>query len=416
MPSEDDLWADANIAFAECSPCHSPRQSVSSDDDDDHDDWGVSCVQRELEFMRSRTVRLPDGDIHVCDCNCPYTELALDAMGRPTGDLVCIHTGILVTRRCEERTDTSTGRSTWSADPDMQGGGPMGGQYRKRRDMKKASSAAYQASRQMKNNEMPKAIEAPVAQRAASKRGALCVDEEAPADTGPKRMRVCKKDVSSYDTRRLLIDEATATFTKMLGREIIASKAPPPIDPRLLDFNLLYTAALKKYLKETAACGGRPSMDDVHNVALAVDAVIAEEKRKRAEASLARGGQVTGMRFKADAARLAVALWTGACQTSYLSKARRGADSFRPFCAGVYYAFKRGLSLADGTVLVPKIDEFASALPSSKAIAADATLKSLHASSHRGLCTIHRAIAAAGKPSQAHLVFVESIRAAKSLA
>ena len=44
-----------------------------------------------------------------------------------------------------------------------------------------------------------------------------------------------------------------------------------------------------------------------------------------------------------------------------------------------------------------------------------AALKSLHASSHRGLCTIHRAIAAAGDAKAARGVFGEAIRLAKGL-
>ena len=183
----------------------------------------------------------------------------------------------------------------------------------------------------------------------------------------------------------------------------------------MLDFNLVFHAAVKKYLKEVAAKGARPSMDDIHNIALAVDKVIADEKQKQTDESSARGGSITGMRFRDQAARLAVALWTGACNTSYLSQARRGADSFRPFCAGVFYAFKRGLALADGTILVPRVDDFSAALPSSKTIASDPALKSLHASSHRGLCTIHRAIAAAGDAPHAKKIFAECIRIARSL-
>lgn len=418
-PSFADVWAEFDEArgchdFSEYATC-GQNAAASSSEDEEEDEWGITASENAHAQMQCRVCRLPDGDIHVCDDECPYAVQGCDHNGHSNGDWVCAHTGRIVMRSCEERTDMSTGRSTWSADPDMQGGGPMGGKWRKKRDMKKESQSAYLAAKQFDDSEMPRAIEAPKAARTGAKRGALCVDEAAPQDTGPKRIRVSKKDVASSSTRSLLIEEATSTFSKLFGKHGVVADKGPVVDARLLDFSLLFQAAVKKYLKETAAKGGRPSMDEVHNIALAVDKVIADEKRKLAESESSGKLSVTSMRFRATAARLAVALWTGACGTSYLSQARRGADSFRPFCAGVYYAFKRGLALSDGTVLVPKIDEFTQALPSSKAIAADPTLKSLHASSHRGLCTIHRAIAAAGEAKAACSIFAESIRISRSL-
>jgi len=411
-----DMWAEFDEARKSTDFFDTP-DAFDASSEEDEDEWGFTTSANEHSKMQCSVCRLPDGDIHVCDDDCQYAVQGLDFNGRGNGDWVCAHTGRVVTRHCEERTDLSTGRSTWSADPDMQGGGPMGGKWRKKRDMKKESQAAYMVSRQFDDGAMPQAIEAPKAARAGVKRGALCVDEAAPEDTGPKRIRVSKKNVGSSSTRNLLVDEATTTFSKLFGKHYLNSRPnkAPIIDARLLDFNLLFHAAVKKYLKETAAKGARPVLDDIHNIALAVDNVIADEKRKLAEESSARGGSITGMHFRANAARLAVALWTGACNTSYLSQARRGADSFRPFCAGVFYGFKRGLALADGTVLVPRVDDFSAALPSTKIIASDLALKSLHASSHRGLCTIHRAIAAAGELNEAKKIFVEATRIARSI-
>ena len=257
--------------------------------------------------------------------------------------------------------------------------------------------------------------------RPSAKRGALCVDEEGPEEPTPKRLRVSKKDVGSFANLSLLIDEATGIFTKMLGRELMiprskkeASSGAPRIDPRLLNHDILYTAALKKYLKTTLAVGDVPTMDDLHNISIAVDTVIIEEKKKAVEATAARSGKLTSINFKTTAARMAVALWSGACQTPYLANAKRGADSFRPFCIGAYYAMKRGLKLPDGTVLVPRCDELTRALPSSRTISATPALKSLHASSHRGLCTIHRCIASVD-PADARAVFAETIKIASTL-
>jgi len=397
---EADGFAEAEAAWA--LVCAEQGVSSHAEDacgSDDEDDWGRNRLETRLSDARARTVVLLSGDIHVCDAACPFAEEDRD------GNMVCAHTGIVVCRACAERTDHSTGRSTWSSDPDMQSGtagGGYGGGWVKKRDMMQASRWAYSFASQIDDATMPSAppsADTPRAARGASKRGALCVDEEAPADGGAKRHRTSKRDCASRDTRAALIAEAELTLLELLGkrkwsmRAAASASAAPAIDPRLLNRELLFDASLRKYLKETLAQGGVPSIDDVHNISLAVERVIAEERQKQASTATARGDVVSSIRFRERAARLVVCLWTGACQTPYLKQAKRGADSFRPFCAGAFYAFKRGLSLSDGTVLVPHSTAFTNALPSAREIAADPASKSLHASSHRGLCTIHRCIA-----------------------
>ena len=393
-----DLFAEAQRAMELVDEC----EEIDSDDEDE---WGNNALQTQHKEATDRLCRLPDGDLHYCDRHCPFAQPDKD------GNRACMYTGLVVGHVTVERTDNSTGRSTWSADPDINAGGPMGGAWRKKRDMVKASSTAYDEARSLDDTEMPKAIEVERAPRSASKRGALCVDEAPQEDSGPKRIRVSKKDVGSHSTRTLLMEEALTTFCKILGKPSKKSGATPTVDPRLLNKDLLYTAAIKKYTKEALANGETPSIDDLHNIELAVIKVVKEETDKH-NASLLSEGRVYSMHFRAAAARLAVALWSGACSTPYLGKARRGADSFRPFCAGAYYAMKRGLSLADGTVLVPKLEEFTEALPTQRVISADPALKSLHASSHRGLCTLHRAIASVD-PAKATGIFGEAIRASR---
>ena len=399
------------LAF-ECTDTES-----DSIDSDEEDVWGCSVLSLRANDARSRIVRLPDGDVHLCDHTCQFAEPGFDSSGRPTGDQVCQYTGRVVCRTCEDRTDFSTGRSTWSADPDVNSGGPMGGQWRKKRDMKKCSEHAYMSATQLDDSAMPKAVEPTKSTRAPSKRGALCVDEAPPVDSGPKRMRTSKKDVGSFSTRQVLWDEASTTLNKLMGSVNVVSKNSPKgvvVDPRLLNVEVLYIAALKKYLKETLAKGGIPSLDDMHDIELAVQSVVAQEKRKQAEVDAARGGKLLSRQFQSDASRLAVLLWSAACKTPYLSKARRGADSFRPFCAGAFYALKRGLTLSDGTVLVPHIEAFAKTLPTAREISGDPASKSLHASSHRGLCTIHRCITSVDVPT-ARVIFADVIKLANNL-
>jgi len=436
MGEDIDFFAEAALAssidnggfFDEASEC----ESVVSDDENE---FGANLLLARANNARSRICRLPCGDIHLCDDDCQFATHCDDR-----GFLVCAYTGRMVSRVCEARTDFSTGRSTWSADPDVNSGVPTNA-YRKKRDMGKASIVAFQDARAFDDSQMPVAQQSTKQQKPTNKRGALCVDASEPAQIVQKRVRSSKKNVQEQDTRRMLMVEAQATLVKLMGRPPAAvakaaaraaAKAqqqqqpvpvPKSIDPRLLNKELVFVAALKKYLKETLANGGAPSVDDVHNIELAVEHVIADEKRRQLEAKANASNQSTNyadtsvwsLAFRTQASHLAVALWTAACQSEYLSKARRGADSFRPFCAGVFYAFKRGLTLPDGTTVVPQRDDFSEALPSSRTIATDAVAKTLHASSHRGLCTIHRAIATSGNEQQTRFVFSDAIVACKAL-
>lgn len=402
-----DLWAEAEAArHCDDTVC----QLASSDDvhSDDEDEWGNNILQQRADLAAATMVRLPDGDIHICEYGCVHA-----VMQQADGDLVCPYSGLVRGHLCNERTDYSTGRSTWSADPDMQGGGPVGGTWRKKVDKVAASKAAHCIASQFDDYAMPTVKEELPPSKPAAKRGALCVDEEQRAEQTSKRARNSKKECETSDQMHNLVTEAAGVFTKLMSvktAKLSGSSAPKNvIDRRLLNTEALFEAALRKYMKETIARGGRPSMDDVHNISLAVEAVVTEEKRKVEESTAHRAGKFGSIRFRELISRLAVSLWLGACKTPYMDQARRGGDSFRPFCVGVYYSFKRGLTLSDGTVLVPACPGFADALPTQRDVANNPTAKSLHASSHRGLCSIHRCIASVDIKKQ-HEVFFSALR------
>ena len=75
----------------------------------------------------------------------------------------------------------------------------------------------------------------------------------------------------------------------------------------------------------------------------------------------------------------------------------------------------RGGQYVCANALKPALNEFAAALPTSRAIAAgDPALKSLHAASHRGLCSLHRVINSVD-PEEAEQVFAKTIQRAREL-
>ena len=95
--------------------------------------------------------------------------------------------------------------------------------------------------------------------------------------------------------------------------------------------------------------------------------------------------------------------------------AKRGNDSYRPFVSGVLYALKRGVSLPDGTVVLPQLPQLTDALPALRTTAANSAAKAIHASSHRGLCTLHRSIASCSEPL-ARRLYAHAALQAKQLA
>lgn len=407
-----DFWAEAEAArhFDDEICKVSSARDIESDEEDE---FGNNILEQRANTALASMVRLPDGDIHLCEPGCTL------AVAQPDGDLVCPLSGLVCGHVCNERTDYSTGRSTWSSDPDMAGGAPASGAWRKKIDRVAASKQAHCLANQFDDSVMPTARESQLPAKVPIKRGALCVDEVAEPENGPKRARNSKKEVENSEQIHNLVTEAAAIYSKLMNVKTRHSSgvAVPKkqIDTRLLNTELLFNAALRKYLKEVIARGARPSMDDVHNISLAVAAVVSEEKRKLEDSTTSRAGKFGSIRFRELVSRLAVALWLGACKAPYMDQARRGGDSFRPFVVGVYYSFKRGLTLGDGTVLVPACQGFADALPTQRDVSDNSAAKSLHASSHRGLCSIHRCIASVKSTEQQHDIFSSALQLSQNL-
>lgn len=410
-PCVESLWAEAD-AFRE-----SEGIGVHADDEVDseaEDEFGNNLSQIEARDICERVVRLPNGDLHCCGADCEF------AVADKSGFRVCTYTGRAISTLLVQRTTLCTGRSQYSTDPDVHAGSAVGGTWRKKRDMMKASCSAFRRALELDDAEMPRPIASVNDAPRQGKRGALCVDEAPPPTEQPKRIRLCKKNVAALETRVVLMKEAATIFAKLLDTrrdqadDAAATASLLAIDPRLLNRSILFEAALKKHVKETLSRGGLVLMDDVHNISLAVDRVLTEELSKRARIVTVYERRVHETEFQTKMARLALSVWIGACQTPFMSRARRGADSFRPFCAGVFYGLKRGVTLADGTAIVPKCDDFVRTLPSAKAINADAALKSLHASSHRGLSSLHKCLGSVDATEARH-VFADAIRIAASV-
>ena len=355
------------------------------------------------------TVFLPNGDVHICrGAACCDVELNDEAKW------VCRHSGAVVgTHRV--RDDHSTGRNAGSANPDDHAGEPAGGLgWRPRKDQIALSHLAYQAAEtsEAKNEESLLFEAAKPVPRTMAKRGACCVDVK---DSDGRRPRKTRRVVDTREAFSSLQQDAELTMSKLVNFEKRADHAKKPTDERLLDANALFSAALKKYIKECATSNQRPSLDMAHNLALVSASIVAEQKKKRA-IEAGRSALLLKVRMRQKVTTLAVTLWLASTETPYMKeRSRRGADSFRPFVCGVLYALKRGVALSDGTMVLPCCPDLAAALPALRATAANSAAKALHASSHRGLCTLHRSIASC-TGSDALRLYGTAARLAKELA
>lgn len=409
LDDEAALWADCDVAMA-----LNMNAEKSCVDSDAEDEYGNNMLIREAKSVDSTMIRLEDGDIHLCDSSCPY------AVTCKNGDLVCPFSSMVIGHAATERTDYSTGRNTWSVDPDMNAGtnGTNGMTWRKKISNVTASKQAHRISKQLDDSVMPKAKEQNKSAVPKIKRGALCVDEEVDTSTVHKKPRMSKKRVESNEQVHSLVAEANSIFCKLIHTKSSSKTAssssthediPPVVDKRLLNSEALFNSAIKKYAKELQGTGKRACIDDIHNIAITVQDIVHDAQRKLGEQHKFEAQRFKNIRFREVVSRLAVSIWRGICQTPYMGKARRGGDSFRPFCVGIYYSLKRGLSLSDGTVLVPAFEAFQYVFPSSKEIALNPSSKALHASSHRGLCSIHRCIASVDVETQ-HRLFSHAMR------
>ena len=206
-------------------------------------------------------------------------------------------------------------------------------------------------------------------------------------------------------------------------------------DPRLKDLNFVRTLALRRYVRNCAEARAiqleRPilprvarvplglrshlssdrhtstllckqgtdtlGLSGLHDVCVAAHAFV-QEKRAHADVndaaqSCVRKRVVLNGEIRLAVAQLIVCLWRVACITPFFLSDKKTTDSFRPFSSGVIYSLKRGLAHSkSGMCLIPDIPHLAQYLPVMRSSQTSTVAKQLHSSSHRGICSLHRAL------------------------
>lgn len=411
---EDDVDMDA--IWEEAMMCKDAFMQTSEDDSSD-DEWDIGPVRRKVKPIM---VTLPCGDIHLCGggYECPYQVPNEDRI------MVCMYTGVeFGPEHTDEYFDLNGGSGKKSGDPDQSCGEPVhGGKWGKRADPFAASRAAYQAASSFDeddSNYLRDMASKSEPARKPSKRGALCVGESAPPQCG-KRGRASKRNTTDRGTMVSLLSEAESVITKLVNYDKASSfkqkaqgdkverKRPPP-DPRMCDEKFVFNTSVKKYVRGCLSNGTAPSMDAIHNISLLAQTISA---KAREEAAQSDSDAVRTVKFRTACANLIVTLWSAVCSSPYMESSKKGGDAYRPFICGCLYAAKRGVTLKDGTVLIPTCPQLAAALPVLRGTGGNAMAKTLHSSSHRGLCTLSRCIASVPQKDQKK-VFETVIRCAE---
>lgn len=363
-------------------------------------DAGDSML-RLLHNQEPTVVRLSDGDWHVCEReHCPHACVDME-----NHTYFCSLCGLCWGTELLGGSDPSwTGRSTTTSDPDAFSGMPVGG-WRPRKDAFAESQRAFKDAAVISDKEVTyvetqrekDSREA----KSAVKRGAVCVRQDPDEAHTERKKRVCKRPLSRQMYEKLSIEANTVIDRLMSVRrddQSCCSSAPASSDDvRLQNPEFVIKVATHQMVKR-AALG-----EDVINQSRMHDVVVyshAFAKRKRTEAEGRKGAAASKRRrgfagdTKTHIVQLVLSLWKAASATEYLNNdSRRGADSFRPFVAGILYATKRGVCLANGMEIVPVVRFIADQLPTLRSNDATHIAKQIQSSSHRGLCCLHRSIA-----------------------
>ena len=362
-------------------------------------DDGKTHASRTGQVVYSFNAR---GDVHACfGMQCRHVCLGHE------NQYVCGISGRVVGIEHAGDPDPGwTGRSRTSANPDDTAGTPVGG-WMKRRDMYAASVAAYKMANQLSDAEIqPVMTPAPAPTTPAVKRGALCVDESPDVNAAPKKARSLRKESWSREAIDKLAKEAVGVINKLFIATPKAQASEPPPDPRLQNLEFVKAAAIRKYVKRCAAGESELNLDVLSNVVIHANEFVREQRTAAAEwraaAASAAASSASARTSRTDAvfsgqiriqlSQLIVSLWRASCLTKHFQSAKKGSDSFKPFAAGILYSLKRGLYLDDGTCVVPALEELAAHLPALRSASSTPAAKQLQSSSHRGICSIQRAL------------------------
>ena len=286
---------------------------------------------------------------------------------------------------------------------------------RNKRDSFADSARAYAKARQLTESDCnfqhtdatryvrPRRRKQPEEGDDSKKRGAPCVNltvDASEESLNAKKAKAAKRlnALGKADVQQRLSVEAAAVISKLFStgaysrteREALLSEK---LDPRLENFNFVFKVGLNRYAKRCRENSEGMCVSKVHDVAVASAKFVKQQRKKAAiRVDLERGRLLTtNNRLVELLSRLSVAVWNSVSLTDFFRQSH-GSDSFRPFVSGIMYGMKRGLTTRGGITVLPSIPVLSTQLPTLRSSAQDPVSRQLQASSHRGLCSLMRAI------------------------
>lgn len=381
VPSIDELFEIADDALSvERDPRGVVGQAVFCD---------IASSGMDISFFtRPRHQEGAEGEAeHVCQGpgRCSHIMLNDDRF------LVCSKSGVCFeAERVEEAFDNQLVRR--SGNPDDHGGEVAFASFKNRRDSASTSEMARMRAALIDDTKrvewQPLESER---RRDVVKRGARCVGQAAVVEK-KRRTRTPKREIVDCAGKEALVHDASNVISKLLHadgmRETVVEDSA---DSKLANVNVaeLVDQLIRRYVRQCMATNQRVNLHTVADIEIgAFEAVC--DARARIRYSRAHTASNVPVELREAMARLSVALWTASCQTKYVKEVSR-TDGFRAFVCGVLYGTRRGFSLANGVTLIPVLPTLSEVLPTLR-MASQTSVKTLQASSHRGLCTLVKSV------------------------
>jgi hypothetical protein len=379
---------------------------------------------------------LSNGCIHVCKgIQCPHVQQTNDA----EKSWICTLSGVQIAEHIEDRTDASTGRAMGSADPDMNSGPVRAWKFRK--DAFGESARAYAIARQMTEDDANGQLTVAYTNAASSstgtgnsvpaekvKRGALCVSEIDTEEVERLKRQKAQARAMNTETAKVgkrLEKDAASVVTKIFSMNASAAVSSKQqstqnagVDPRLENFDFVFAIGIRKYVERCKAAGVRPTLSEIHDVAIQASNFSKEKRRQSKKAREASKGRmfVVSSRTIYMLSTLIVSVWNAVVNTSHFLDTSSG-DSFRPFASGILYALKRGIRLKNNMVVIPALPAISNQLPTLRSTTFTQAARQLQASSHRGLCAVHKAIASINSmPEDEKRLVIDKLKVTSSIA
>ena len=364
-------------------------QCISEDESSDASEHNRDDDQRILNTEGPES-------IHVCSSDCPFMQVM------PGGEMSCSLTG--ATNRVTISNESDYGISFRSEENAV--GVPLGG-WRHKRDAFKASQLAYIASRAFK--ECEQSVPEEIQQKRRRVVECVTVVKERQVKPGIASLSTHTNCLSIHQQEALKVD-ATRVFKEITKSPQKATTEKTPTcaggvdDAKGTDGVVSCTqkvkSALKAYLRDVGSKNKLPSLNTMHDICLLVRTTSESDPCVTNSSKKGRCRVLENVLFQEAFGRLAVCMWSCLLQTPHFKQSRKKKNSFRSFVCGMAYAFKRGIVLPCGSIIVPQSSIVASALEKSRLSPQFESTKKMHSFSHKGLACIHRCISSASDASE----------------